>query len=150
MAGHIIVRLVLVFIGLLVAFAAAGIFMAFGLFAGFFSDLFASAQVPQAEVAPLTALAVLAVGLFSSFQIASLAFAPAALAILVAELAGWRGLVANLLLGGLVGLATGWILTAGEPGAISGGSALVLLSAGFVGSFFYWLVAGRGAGGWRG
>lgn len=150
MAGHIVVRLVLIFIGLLVAFAAAGIFMTFGLFSGFFSDLFASSQVPQADVAPLTAFAILVVGLLSSLQIASLAFAPAALAILVAELAGWQGLTVNLVLGGLVGLATGWILTGGDPGAISGGSALVLMSAGFVGSFFYWLVAGRGAGGWRG
>lgn len=150
MAGHIVVRLVLICLGLVLAFVAAGIFMAFGLFAGFFSDLIAGSQVPEADVAPLTAFAVLAVGLLSSFQIASLAFAPAALAILVAELAGWRGLTVNLVLGGLVGLATGWILAGGEPGVISGGSALVLMSAGFVGAFFYWLVAGRGAGGWRG
>jgi hypothetical protein len=150
LAGHIVVRLVLIAFGLMLAFAAAGIFLAFGMFSGFFSDLIAGSQVPQADVAPLTAFAVLVVGLLSSFQIASLAFAPSAFAILVAELAGWRGLTVNLVLGGLVGLATGWILSGGDPGAISGGSALVLLSAGFVGAFFYWLVAGRGAGGWRG
>ena len=38
---------------------------------------------------------------------------------------------------------------AGAVGGIDGVS-LVLLSAGFVGAFFYWLIAGRGAGGWRG
>jgi hypothetical protein len=151
MAGHIVVRLVLIFAGLAAAYLAAGIFLSIGLFGDMLSDLFAGSQIPPGEQGPITTFAVLVLGLVSSFQIASLALAPSALAVLVAELAGWRGLTVNLVLGGLVGLAVGWMLTGGAPpGTISGGAALVLLSAGFVGAFFYWLIAGRGAGGWRG
>ena len=150
MAGHIVVRLVLIFAGLAAGYLAAGVFLSIGLFGDMLANLFAGSQIPLREQGPITTFAVLVLGLLSSFQIASLAFAPSAFAVLVAELAGWRGLTVNLVLGGLVGLAVGWMLTGGAPGAISGGAALVLLSAGFVGAFFYWLIAGRGAGGWRG
>jgi len=151
MLGHIIVRLVAILFGLALAFLAAGIFISFGLFGGYFRDLFQNAEIANGEAAPLAAFAVIAVGFLSSFQIASLALAPSAFAVLVAELMGWRGLTINLVLGGLVGLATGWIVSGGEAGAaaLSQGALLVLLATGFIGGFFYWLVAGRGAGGWR-
>lgn len=152
MLGHIIVRLIAIFFGLAVAFLAAGIFISFGLFGGYFRDLFQQAEIANGDAAPLAAFAVFAIGILSSFQIASLALAPSALAVLVAELMGWRGLTINLVLGGLVGLATGWVVSGGpsEAGPMSQGALLVLLATGFIGGFFYWLVAGRGAGGWRG
>jgi hypothetical protein len=149
MAGHIIVRLVAIFFGLALAFLAAGIFISFGLFGGYFTELFQQADIANGEATPLAAFAIVAVGVLSSFQIASLALAPSAFAIVIAELMGWRGLTVNLVLGGLVGLATGWIVSGGDA-AMSQGTLLVLLATGFTGGFFYWLVAGRGAGGWRG
>jgi hypothetical protein len=152
MLGHIIVRLIAILFGLALAYLAAGIFISFGLFGGYFRDLFQQAEIAKGEAAPLATFAVFAVGILSSFQIASLALAPSALAVLVAELMGWRGLTINLVLGGLVGLATGWVVSGGEAGAeaMSQGTLLVLLATGFIGGFFYWLVAGRGAGSWRG
>jgi hypothetical protein len=149
MAGHIIVRLVAIFFGLALAFLAAGIFISFGLFGGYFTELFQQADIANGEATPLAAFAIVAVGVLSSFQIASLALAPSAFAIVIAELMGWRGLTVNLVLGGLVGLATGWIVSGGDA-AMSQGTLLVLLATGFTGGFFYWLLAGRGAGGWRG
>jgi hypothetical protein len=148
MLGHIIVRLVAILFGLALAFLAAGIFISFGLFGGYFLDFVQQADLQGGEGPPMAAFAVFAVGLLSSFKIASLALAPSAFAILVAELMGWRGLTVNLVLGGIVGLATGWIVSGGHS-QMSQGALLVLLATGFIGGFFYWLIAGRGAGGWR-
>jgi hypothetical protein len=152
MLGHIVVRLIAILFALALAFLAAGIFISFGLFGGYFRDVFQQAQIANGDAAPLAAFAVFAVGILSSFEIASLALAPSAFAVLLAELMGWRGLTINLVLGGLVGLATGWVVSGGqaEAAAMSQGTLLVLLATGFVGGFFYWLVAGRGAGNWRG
>jgi hypothetical protein len=82
------------------------------------------------------------------FVLAAIA-APAALAIVVGEAMRWRGLVANLLLGGLVALFAGWRHFGGGAALdVPRGVILVLLSAGFVAGFAYWLIAGRSAGRW--
>jgi hypothetical protein len=148
MAGNIVVRLISIVAGLALAFLCAGIFLSIGLFSGYFAELAADLDMPPEGQQRFAALAVLAVGLVSSFKIASLALSPSAVTIIAAELMAWRSLVSNLLLGGCVGLATGWIAAGGET--IGQGTVVVLLAAGFVGGFFYWLVAGRRAGAWRG
>ena len=67
-----------------------------------------------------------------------------------------RGIVFHLAAGGLIALAL-WVMqdaggqAAGVQSAPSGlpRGSLVVLAAGFVGGFVYWLLAGRQAGCWR-
>jgi hypothetical protein len=147
-AGHLVVRAFVILFGLAAAFLAAGAFLTIGLFSGYVRDFTASLDMPAGDQGTLGMLAMIGIGLVSSARIAGLAFGPSILAVLIAELLAWRGLTINLLMGGLVGLATGWILSGGE--AISSGVVVVLLATGFSGGFFYWLIAGRKAGSWRG
>jgi hypothetical protein len=146
--GHLVVRAFAIVLGLGAAYLAAGMFLTIGLFSGFLRDFTASLDMPADEQGALGTLAMVGVGLFSSARIAGLAFGPSVLAVLIAEVLAWRGLIANLLLGGLVGLAAGWVASGG--GTISSGVVSILLAAGFCGAFFYWLIAGRNAGSWRG
>lgn len=150
MAGNIIVRLISVFFGLLLAWLAAGLFMAGGLYSGFFRPFFADLDLSASEADALTIIVVAVLGIVQAFTLAATAFAPSALAVLLAEIFRWRGMVVNIVLGGVVGLATGWLALRGSgQDPVSQGAALVLLATGFCGGFVYWLVAGRGAGNWR-
>lgn len=151
--GHFIVRLVAIFFGLFVAMLAAGIFLAFGLFAGAFADFFTELelafQTDLGETGPLVAALVMFAGFITSIEVFAVALFPATVAIVIAELARWRGLTINLLLGGVVALAAG---TSGyawrHEGLPSDGTLVVLLATGFIAGFFYWLIAGRSAGMW--
>lgn len=154
--GHIIVRLVIVTFGLFVAMLAAGIFLSFGLFAGAFTEFFAELQIflndvdPNAEefdASAIVTLLVVVAGFFTSFHVMSLAALPTAIAIAIAELMRWRGMVTNLLLGGVVALSTGLsVYSEINDGLPSDGTLVVLLAIGFIAGFFYWLIAGRTAG----
>lgn len=152
MLGNLIVRLVAIVFALLLAYLAAGLFVALGMFLGWFRYLFAAFTAETGGVVEtsdvLAAIATFAVALFSSFTIAIAATAPSLVAIAIAEAMRWRGLVTNLLLGGGVALATDWIATAPGSPPLSGGATLVLLATGFIAGFTYWLIAGRGAGRW--
>ncbi len=152
MLGNLIVRLIAIVFALLLAYLAAGLFLAVGMFLGWFRYLFAAFTAESGGVVEtsdiLAAIATFAVALFSSFTIAIAATAPSLVAIAIAEAMRWRGLAINLLLGGGVALATDFITTTPESAPLSRGAALVLLSTGFVAGFVYWLVAGRSAGRW--
>ena len=78
----------------------------------------------------------------------SLAFVPAAVAIVLAETLAWRGIIYHLAAAGLIALGL-WTLggEAMEPGPRPGTS--VALAAGFFGGLVYWLIAGRSSGKWR-
>lgn len=147
--GNLLVRLLTIAFGLFLAFAAAGIFVSFGMFGGFFNDIlldfedFSQGEF-QATGGLTAALVVLAGFLTSPFLMGS-ALLPAAITIAMAELMRWRGMTVNIVLGGLVALFAG--LTS-HGGPVSEGTVVVLLAAGFIGGFFYWLGAGRGAGNW--
>jgi hypothetical protein len=80
------------------------------------------------------------------FWIATIAFLPATIAIILAECLGWRSALYYLLVGGLIG-ATAIHLTT-QSGALDFADRpnVTLLAAGFVGGFVYWLIAGRLAG----
>jgi hypothetical protein len=147
-AGHLVVRAVIIALGLALAYLAAGVFLTIGLFSGPIRDVTSGLDLPADEQGGLGMLAIAGISILSGARIAGLAFAPSLVAILAGELLAWRGLTANLLLAGIVGLATGWIASGGE--AISSGAVIVLLATGFSGGLFYWLVAGRSAGSWRG
>lgn len=152
MIGNLIVRLIAILFALLLAYLAAGMFLAVGMFLGWFRYLFAAFTAESGGVVEasdvLAAIATFAVALFSSFTIAIAATAPALLAIAIAEAMRWRSLAINLLLGGGVALATDFITTTPDSTPLSQGAALVLLSTGFIAGFVYWLVAGRNAGRW--
>lgn len=53
------------------------------------------------------------------------------------------------MLGGLAALLSFWFrVDFSAQASISDGTLVVLLATGFIGGFFYWLVAGRNAGKW--
>lgn len=131
-------------------------FLSFGLAGGFFENFFRELNIifegDLQDTGPIVTFLVLVFGFFSSFYVASLALLPAAIAIAIAELMRWQGLTINLVLGGFVALFTG--ITSYNVqhanGLPSEGTLIVLLAAGFIGGFFYWLIAGRSAGRWMG
>jgi len=133
-------------------------FLSFGLFAGSFTEFFNELQFvlngdpyQQENTGDLVTLLVVIVGFFTSFYVASLAILPVTLTILIGEIMRWQGLTINLVMGGVVALATGLsIFSAQSQGLPSDGTLVVLLSTGFIGGFFYWLIAGRNAGKWLG
>lgn len=101
---------------------------------------------------------------FVALFVAYVAFVPAAVAIGVAEVAGWRSRTIHALAGGavaIVALPAFWSARLGDladgPGAPLGAAsgvsepllAAALLAAGIGGGLAHWLVAGRTAGGWR-
>jgi hypothetical protein len=75
-----------------------------------------------------------------------ISFFPALVAIVVAEVLGWRSLYYYLAAGGLIG-AVAWQATGYWDGLDFADHLLALcLAAGFAGGFVYWLAAGRDAG----
>ena len=153
--GHLIVRLFVILMGVLIAMLAASIFLSAGLLNGFFNVFFFELNIAVdgalEDTGPLTTFIVFILGFLSSFYVASIAILPAAITIAIAELMRWKSMTANLVLGGLVGLFTGMSTYAQtRAGLPSDGTLIILLAAGFIGGFFYWLVAGRSAGNWLG
>ncbi len=90
-------------------------------------------------------------GVFMALAVLGYAAGPALLSAIITEGFQIRAPVAHLLIGGGVGVTTYLILHMRFFGAISFSAAdldglLILVAAGFVGGFVYWLVAGRSAG----
>ncbi len=151
--GNLILRLIAIFLGVLIALAAASIFLSIGLFGGFFREFFTElnllAEGDGSAIGSLIALAVVFTGFVSSFHVIGVALLPATIAIAVTELMRWQGMITYLVLGELVGLFAGISTFAVDhDGLPSDGTLIVLLATGFIGGFFYWLIAGRGAGTW--
>ncbi len=154
--GHFIVRLIAILFGLLVAMLAVGIFLSFGIFSETFTQFFADLNwtlngdpYTGDKTDGLATGALIIIGFFSSFYVAGLAALPTTITIAVAELMRWRSMTINLVLGGVIALFTGLsVFGAKQDGLPSDGTLVVLLATGFVGGFFYWLIAGRSAGNW--
>lgn len=151
--GHFIVRLLPILVGVTIAVLAASLFLAAGLVGGFFTEMFGEiAPIVEGEphdMAPLVVFLVLVTAFLSSFHLIGLVSLPLAIAVVFAELLRWRGLTINLVLGGAVALAAGLSTFAADSrGAPSEGTIVILLATGFIGGFFYWLIAGRSAGRW--
>lgn len=82
--------------------------------------------------------------------VAFLAFAPAAIVIVLAEGFSWRSVLLYALVGGAVGVAYGVMLPGDEPGYLFPDRVPeVLAGAGIAAGLVYWLIAGRNAGKWR-
>lgn len=154
--GHFIIRMIAISFGIFAALIAASIFLSFGTFSGMFEQFFADLNyVFDGEIqdsGPIVSILVILFGFFSSFYVASIALLPMVITIAIAELMRWQGLTINLVLGGFVGLFTGITSFASthDTRLPSDGTLVVLLAAGFIGGFFYWLIAGRSAGKWLG
>jgi hypothetical protein len=80
------------------------------------------------------------------FWTGAVAFAPAVLAIVLAEIFAWRSVLYYLLVGGAIGLLSDQF--AGQYGRFEfvDRRIAIFLAAGFVGGFTYWLIAGQSAG----
>ena len=151
--GNLIVRLIVVFIGLMLALFAASLFLAIGLVTGLFPELFADGVETlvenPSEGRSIAAAIAFALSFISSLQLAGLALLPVTIAIAAAEAMRWQGMITHLVLGGLVALFAMFThLQLPEGKMPADGTVIVTLATGFVGAFFYWLIAGRGSGNW--
>lgn len=142
--GHLIVRLVSVFLGLILSILAAAMFLSMGIV----RDVVDPTMQYHTGIGADGFLVPL-LGLAASPFVAAAVLAPAAIVIAIAELMRWRGIVSNLLLGGMIAIFAGWQqFLLEDRQSLSDGTLVVLLAAGFVGGFVYWLIAGRQAGNW--
>lgn len=76
----------------------------------------------------------------------TIAILPAAIAIAVAEAFGWRSVLYYFLAGGIIALIADQVSDLVIEPTFPGRRLVIMLAAGFVGGFTYWLIAGRLAG----
>lgn len=145
-------RLIVISFALLIALLAAGFLIGFGLSSGIVTEFIGADpnsffNDPDVEFAILT-VAAFGIGLVASVELAGVAMIPVFLGILVTEMARWQGMVVQLVIGGVCGI---FILLSELPANVTPqeGTIIVTLAASFVAAFFYWLIAGRGAGNWQ-
>ncbi|WP_349358733.1 translation initiation factor IF-3 [Stappia sp.] len=140
-AGAVLAQTIRIVVGLIAAFLAAGIFLAFGLF---------QALDPQSD--PVGFGATVGTGLVSASVIGGVTFVPALIAVCATEIFRLRGITVHLAAAGLIAVG---VWSAGDAQSVAPGSgglapgSVVAAAAGFVAGFVYWLIAGRQAGGWR-
>ncbi len=147
--GDMILRVLAVCLALLAAIFAAGLFISLG-----FHEQVQMTAEERDSIMPFT---LPAGGMFMAMGIGMVAYVPAVIAIAIAEVFRWRGVVMNLALGALVAIYAGYRqfgVGFGQNGEVTAdargasGTLIVVLAAGFVGAFVYWLLAGRNAGKW--
>jgi hypothetical protein len=124
--------LFLVPLGYIAACVAAGFMMAFGLF-GYEPD-------PESQFFFTASVVVW------TFWAGAVAFVPAILAIVLAEVFGWRSILYWLAVGGGIALVTERVADRYHSLDFADRRTVVMLAAGFVAGFAYWLIAGRLAG----
>ncbi|MCF6321974.1 MAG: hypothetical protein L3J32_09430 [Rhizobiaceae bacterium] len=143
MFGNFILRFIMITIGFMFAIVAAGMFIGFG----FYNEILTTGPLLDSWEEEFFGLLSLGVGFASIALIGAYATGVAAILIALAEMMRWQGLIANLVLGGFCAA----ILSLGSGNSdVSDGAFIVALSAGFIGGFVYWLIAGRNAGNWLG
>ncbi len=124
--------LILVPLGYIAACIAAGFMAAFGLF-GYEPD-------PEHQVFFTASVIVW------TFWVGAIAFVPALIAIVLGEAFAWRSILYWLAVGGGIGLLAGGFFDRYQSLDFTDRRTVVMLAAGFVGGFAYWLIAGRLAG----
>ncbi|MGU3401436.1 hypothetical protein ACLBWS_17145 [Brucellaceae bacterium D45D] len=88
-------------------------------------------------------------GFVMAFLAGGISLLPTVVAVIIAEIRGYRSSIFYAIFGGVIGLASaGAIVPFNDSRDFSYMSLLVLASAcaGIVGGFVYWLIAGRNAG----
>lgn len=147
MFGNFILRFIAICFGFTFAVLAAGLFVGFG----FYNEVLSSGPLLDAWEEEFYLLISMGVGFFSTVMIGVYSFGIVGILIAVAELMRWKGFVANLVMGGACGAFLALMNFGGAAQhQVSDGALLVSLSAGFIGGFVYWLIAGRSAGDWLG
>jgi hypothetical protein len=136
--GKFLMQLLKIVCGFILGLMACGIFLAWGIF-----------QSAHPNEDPVAFATMIGTGLVGASVIGATAFVPAALLILVAEIARFRGIVFHVAAAGLVAFLLWTLGTTGNTTEIRPGSA-VALSAGFLAGAVYWLIAGRTSGSWHG
>lgn len=145
--GRILARLIVVSIGYVIACLAVGAAISGAIVA----NAWLRGEI-AISMAHLTAESVFFGGVLASMA-AVYGFAPAVVAIVVAELFRLRRALYHVLCGGLAG-ALGHVAAApparfeaaGTLDPAVGARLALFVAAGLIGGFVYWLVAGRGAG----
>jgi preprotein translocase subunit SecY len=140
-------RSIVIAFGFLISCMVAAFVVAFGVVAPEFSDF-----VRSPEFILVFLFFGGAAGVVTPFYV----FAPSFVAILIAEMLSLRSVLYYALVGGLIG-ALAYFMT-DIAGRIAGKGTVVpitqelqwLTAAGIVAGFMYWLIAGRGAGKWKG
>jgi hypothetical protein len=108
-------------------------------------------EFPARESMPLLTIFIFTVSAF----VATFAFVPAVVAILIAETFALRSVIFYAVAGGAIGLFCGYMLGFIEPmpqfqfDMPLKTNFELLAAAGIAAGFVYWLVAGRNAGFWR-
>ena len=139
----IFVRLVVLWIGYLLACMSAAIVFTLGTFSATDDDLLS--QIPSVALWGLICI--------EATIMAALAILPALLVIALAEGFAWRSIILYGVLGGVLALALGYGIDfagyLGGPNSIVAREREVLAAAGIAGGLAYWLIAGRHAGAWK-
>ena len=150
---YLIGRLFVIAFALFLALIASALFIGFGVASGIFPEFLRS--IGQYDVLDpetdrmIVAIISFVIGAIASFQLAGIALLPVTVAIATTEMMRWQSMSVHLVLGGLCALFVMFSALSLPPGSMpANGTLLVSMSAGFVGAFFYWLVAGRNAGEW--
>ncbi len=130
-------RFAVVIAGFFCAVVAASAFLHLLLFGGF--DWRGEAG---AAVTGSLSVSVLVVALIFAYM----AFLPAVILVIAAEVFGWRGWLFHALAGGVIGLTASMFtwMTAGS--GTDFGLLWALVAAGMTGGLAYWLIAGRSSG----
>ncbi|MFK5979899.1 MAG: hypothetical protein QM488_13535 [Rhizobiaceae bacterium] len=135
----------MILIGFTFAVIAAGMFLSFGLVSEYFAEFFADVD-PSNNI---EGVSIFMVGLYMGAHAGGASFFPAVVIIAIAEIMRWKGMIINLLLGGLCSVFVGVIGSSiGNAQTLSESTLIILLATGFIGGFIYWLIAGRKAGAW--
>lgn len=161
------IQLLRIALGFSLAIIAAGLFLSWG----FFRTLSVHGG-PEADIIQL--LVITWSTIISASAIGALSLIPSGFAIGFAELMKWRGVIYHVSAGGLIALVLWGIggalpadlfYASNEAGSFiaysTPGSAIptpasegfrpgssIAASAGFIAGFIYWIVAGKGSGGW--
>ncbi|MGI9350505.1 MAG: hypothetical protein ACR2O3_02980 [Rhizobiaceae bacterium] len=146
-------RLIVVCFALIVALLAASLFIGFGFASGImegFLDPEVYAETRDEEIGNIAiGIATFVIAVFTGINLAGFTVLPTTIAVAVTEMMRWQSLTIQLVLGGLCALFTMFTVLALPAGELpSNGSVIIALAAGFVATFFYWLIAGRNAGEW--
>jgi hypothetical protein len=84
---------------------------------------------------------------YTASLLGSAAFLPAMIAIVITEVLSIRSVMVHVGIGGAIGaIGAAGLSRVSEAGVAFDGRGAVIVAAGFVGGFAYWLVAGRMAG----
>lgn len=147
--GRLVGRIIVSALGYVIACAAAG--MAISLSVVLNAYLADTIGISNSR---LTAETLIAGGIFASIAIVY-AFAPAVIAVVVAEVFRVRRMIYFVLAGGLAGalayvtpadIGPGYVARIGQSPADLGPHLLLYVAAGLIGGFVYWGFAGRTSG----